>query len=100
MDTIQANSRFFDGDPNKVPRKALTVGVGTVMDSREVLIIVNGLNKARALRDAVEGPVSQWCPLSCLQMHPHAIIACDEAAASEFRLSTVKYFKDIEHIPE
>ena len=52
-DTIIANSRFFDNDVNKVPKTALTVGVGTVMDAKEVIIIVNGHNKARALRHAV-----------------------------------------------
>lgn len=58
-DTIIANSRFFDNDVNKVPKNALTVGVGTVLDAREVLILVNGHNKARALQAAVEGPVTQ-----------------------------------------
>ncbi len=58
-DTIIANSRFFDNDINKVPKTALTVGVGTVMDSREVMILANGHNKARALAHAIEGAVSQ-----------------------------------------
>ncbi len=53
-DTIIANSRFFDNDTNKVPKTALTVGVGTVMDAKEVLIIANGHNKARALQQAIE----------------------------------------------
>jgi glucosamine-6-phosphate deaminase len=96
MDTRLVNARFFDGDVNKVPARALTVGVGTVMDAREVVIIVSGPKKARALQAAVEGGVSHWCPLSCLQMHPRAIIACDEAAAGELKAETVKYFKDIE----
>ena len=54
-DTIIANSRFFDNDVNKVPKTALTVGVGTVLSAKEVLIICNGHNKARALQHAVEG---------------------------------------------
>ena len=58
-DTIIANSRFFDNDVNKVPKTSLTVGVGTVLSAREVMIIVNGHNKARALYHAVEGPVMQ-----------------------------------------
>lgn len=58
-DTIIANSRFFEGDVNKVPKTAMTVGVGTVMDAREVLILVNGHSKARALQQAVEGAVNQ-----------------------------------------
>jgi len=96
MDTKLVNARFFDGDVKKVPAKALTVGVGTVMEAREVIIIVSGPKKARALQAAVEGGVSHWCPLSCLQMHPKAIIACDEDAAGELKAETVKYFKDIE----
>jgi len=95
-ETRIANARFFDGDPQKVPARALTVGIGTVMDAREVLVIVSGRQKARALQAAVEGGVSHWCPLSCLQMHPQAIIACDEEAADELKYGTVRYFKDIE----
>jgi glucosamine-6-phosphate deaminase len=66
------------------------------MDSREVLIMVNGYNKARALRAAVEEGVNHIWTLSCLQMHPRAIIVCDEAATDELRVRTVRYFKDIE----
>ena len=95
-DTRAANSRFFGGDIEKVPAKALTVGIGTVMDAREVLIIVSGRQKARALQAAVEGAVSHWCPLSWLQMHPRSIIVCDEEAAEELKYGTVRYFKDIE----
>ena len=95
-DTIIANSRFFEGDVNKVPKTALTVGVGTVMDAKEVLIVVNGHNKARALQHAIEGCVSQEWTISALQMHPHAIIVCDEAATDELKHGTYKYFKDIE----
>lgn len=95
-DTIIANSRFFDNDVNKVPKNALTVGVGTVLAAREVLILVNGHNKARALQAAVEGPVTQMWTISALQLHPHGIIVCDEAATDELKVSTYKYFKDIE----
>ena len=95
-DTIIANSRFFEGDVNKVPKTALTVGVGTVMDAKEVLIVVNGHNKARALQHAIEGCVSQEWTISALQMHPHTIIVCDEAATDELKHGTYKYFKDIE----
>jgi len=95
-DTIVANSRFFDGDVNKVPKTALTVGVGTVMDADEVLIIVNGHNKARALRHAIEGGINHMWTISALQMHPKGIIVCDEEATIELKVGTVKYFKDIE----
>ena len=95
-DTIIANSRFFDKDINKVPKTALTVGVGTVMDSREVMILANGHGKARALAHAIEGGVSQMWTVSALQLHPHGIIVCDDAACDEMTYGTVKYFKDIE----
>ncbi len=95
-DTIIANSRFFANDINKVPKTALTVGVGTVMAAKEVLILCNGHNKARALQQAIEGSVSQMWTITALQMHPHGIIVCDEAATDELKVSTYKYFKDIE----
>jgi glucosamine-6-phosphate deaminase len=95
-DTVIANSRFFDNDINKVPKTALTVGVGTVMEAKEVMIIVNGHNKARALRHAVEGAVTQMWTISALQNHPKGIIVCDDAAADELKVGTYRYFKDIE----
>ena len=95
-DTIIANSRFFDNDLDKVPKTAVTVGVGTVMDAREVMILANGHNKARAIREAVEGPVSQRWTITCLQLHPHGIIVCDEEACDELTVGTYRYFKDIE----
>jgi glucosamine-6-phosphate deaminase len=96
-DTIIANSRFFGGDLSKVPTKALTVGVGTVMDAQEVLIIITGYNKARALREVVEGGISHVWTVSILQMHQRGMIVCDEPATQELRLETVKYFRDIEN---
>ena len=95
-DTIIANSRFFGGDCNKVPRTALTVGVSTVMGSKTVLIIVNGHNKANALRHAVEEGVNHMWTVSCLQLHPQGIIVCDDAATVEMKVGTANYFKDIE----
>jgi glucosamine-6-phosphate deaminase len=95
-ETRAANSRFFEGDPSKVPGTALTVGVATVTDAREVLIIVNGRHKARALRAVIEEGVSHMWTLSCLQMHPRAIIVCDEPAVDELKVQTVNYFRDIE----
>ena len=95
-DTIIINSRFFEGDVNQVPKTALTVGVGTVMDAKEVVIVVNGYNKARALQQAIEGGVSQMWTITALQMHPKGIIVCDEAACVELKVGTYNYFKDIE----
>ena len=95
-DTIIANSRFFENDINLVPKTALTVGVGTVMDAREVLILANGHNKARALAHAVEGCVTHMWTISVLQLHPKGIIVCDDAATVELKVGTVNYYKDIE----
>jgi glucosamine-6-phosphate deaminase len=95
-DTILANSRFFENDIKKVPKTALTVGIQTVMDADEVMIIVNGYKKARALRQAVEGSISHIWTVSALQLHPNGIIVCDDEATAELMVGTVKYFKDIE----
>lgn len=96
MDTIVANSRFFDNDVNQVPKTSLTVGVGTVLDSKEVVIIVNGHAKSRALRHAIEGSINQMWTISALQLHQKGIIVCDEAACVEIKVGTYNYFKDIE----
>ncbi len=98
LDTRIANSRFFDGDINKVPKTALTVGVKTVMEAAEVMIIVNGHNKARALRHAIEGNLNHLWTISALQMHPKGIIVCDDEATVELKVGTVRYFKDIESV--
>ncbi|MDR2651880.1 MAG: glucosamine-6-phosphate deaminase [Prevotellaceae bacterium] len=95
-DTIIANSRFFDNDVNKVPKTALTVGVATIMDAKEVLIIVNGHSKARALQQGVEGSLSQMWTITALQTHPKGIIVCDDASTVKLKVGTVNYFKDIE----
>ncbi len=95
-DTRIVNGRFFENDPEKVPAQALSVGIGTVMDSKEVLILISGHNKARALAASVEGGVSQKWTCSALQLHPAAIIACDEPACGELTVDTYKYFLDIE----
>ncbi len=95
-DTRIVNSRFFGGDPEKVPSQALSVGIGTVTDAREVLVLISGHNKARALARTVEGGVSQKWTCSALQLHNAAIIACDEDACGELTVDTYKYFLDIE----
>ena len=95
-DTRIVNSRFFGNDPEKVPASALSVGIGTVTDAKEVLILISGHNKARALAASVEGGVSQKWTCSALQMHKAAIIACDEPACGELTVDTYKYFLDIE----
>jgi glucosamine-6-phosphate deaminase len=95
-DTIVANSRFFDNDVNQVPKQALTVGVQTVMDANEVILLVNGHKKARALHQIVEGSVNHMWTASMLQMHPHGMIVCDDEATAELSVQTRDYFKDIE----
>jgi len=93
-DTIVANSRFFDNDLTQVPKQALTVGVQTVLDSKEVLVLVNGYKKARALQNVVENGMNHMWTLSALQAHPNGIIVCDEEATMELKVGTVKYFKE------
>jgi len=95
LDTIQANARFFGGDTAQVPCQALTVGVGTVMDSREVMILVTGAHKAFALHMAIEEGVNHMWTVSAFQQHPHTLMVCDEDATLELRVKTVKYFKGL-----
>ncbi len=95
-DTILANSRFFGNDTKKVPKTALTVGVDTVMQAQEVIIVINGYNKARALQKVVEEGINHMWTVSVLQMHPKGMIVCDDDATLELKVGTVKYFKDIE----
>lgn len=95
-DTILATAKYFNNDFNLVPKEAMTVGVGTILDSCQVLILVNGLRKARALRHAVEEGISQMWTVSALQMHAHALIVCDYDACYELKVGTYHYFMDIE----
>ncbi len=95
-DTLVVNSRFFGNDINKVPKCALTVGVATVLDAKEVLILAFGHKKARALQQGIEGQYSHVWTISALQVHPHGIIVCDEPATAELKVGTYRYFKDIE----
>lgn len=95
-DTRAVNARFFGGDAGKVPEKALSVGIGTIMGAEEVLLIITGYNKARALKAAVEGGVSQLWPVSFLQTHRNALIVCDEEAVEELTVGTVRHFKETE----
>ncbi|MGL9720872.1 glucosamine-6-phosphate deaminase [Symbiopectobacterium sp.] len=95
-ETRTANSRFFEGDVSQVPKYALTVGVGTLLDAEEVMILVSGRNKAQALQAAVEGNVNHMWTISCLQLHAKAIIVCDEPSTMELKVKTVKYFHELE----
>ena len=81
--TRDANKRFFDNDINKVPTKAISQGIGTVMDAKKVLLIANGESKADAVKAMIEGPADPACPASVLQNHPDCVVIVDEAAASK-----------------
>lgn len=81
-ETIEDNARFFDSE-DEVPRFAITMGVGTIMDARKILLLATGASKASAIAAAIEGPVSASITASVLQLHPDAIIIVDEEAAAE-----------------
>ncbi|PID64151.1 MAG: glucosamine-6-phosphate deaminase [Gammaproteobacteria bacterium] len=89
--TLNDNARFFDSIDD-VPRTALTVGIQTVMDAKEVIILAKGLGKALAVLHAVEGAVNNLWPISMFQHHEHFILVCDELAATELKLKTLRYF--------
>ncbi|ORY34267.1 putative glucosamine-6-phosphate isomerase [Naematelia encephala] len=99
-ETILDNCRFFNNDLAAVPRMALTVGVQTVMEAREVVLVVTGQNKSLALSQMIEGGVNHMVTASALQTHPWALVVCDEDATSELRVKTVKYFKSIEKVQD
>ena len=94
-DTIRVNSRFFNDDPDLVPRKALSVGVATVLDSKEVVILALGPKKARAVAAAIEGPMTHYNTVSALQNHPDGILVLDDPAATELRVSSYRYFREV-----
>lgn len=97
-DTILANSRFFGNDVANVPKMALTVGVQTVLEAREIVVIVTGHEKAMATKMCVEGGVNHMWTGSALQLHPHPMVVVDEDATGELLVRTVKYFKSIEEV--
>jgi glucosamine-6-phosphate deaminase len=92
--TRLANARFFQNHLEAVPTQALTMGMGTILEAREILILGQGYGKADAIQQAIEGPITHLCPISALQLHPHVTIVCDEAATSELKVKTVKYFQE------
>jgi glucosamine-6-phosphate deaminase len=94
-DTLEANARFFGNDVSAVPRSALTVGIGTILAAREVLILATGSSKALAVKHGVEGAYCQRWTISALQIHPHGMIFCDDAAAGELTVNTYRYFKEL-----
>lgn len=95
-ETRIANSRFFDNDINQVPKYALTIGVATLLEAEEVMILTLGHNKAQALQAAIEGAVNHMWTVTALQMHPKAIIVADEEAQQELKVKTQRYFLELE----
>ncbi|KFD17831.1 MULTISPECIES: glucosamine-6-phosphate deaminase [Tatumella] len=96
QETRVANSRFFNNDVSQVPKYALTVGVGTLLDAEEIMILVTGQVKALALQAAVEGNVNHLWTISCLQLHEKSIIVCDAPATQELKVKTLNYFREME----
>ncbi len=96
QDTIEVNARFFGGDTSQVPRRAMSVGVGTVCGAREVLILAFGSKKARVVKEAVEGAMSHYVTLSALQAHQNGTVLLDEPAAGELKVNSYRYFKAVE----
>ncbi|MFT8704323.1 glucosamine-6-phosphate deaminase [Bifidobacterium aquikefiricola] len=92
------NARFFDDDINQVPTHCITQGIGTILKARHLILLAFGSGKAEAIAETVEGGISSFCPASALQLHPHATVIVDEAAAS--RLRNKDYYKySFEHKP-
>ncbi|MFT4837002.1 MAG: glucosamine-6-phosphate deaminase [Psychromonas sp.] len=91
-----ANSRFFNNDINQVPKLALTIGVGTLLEAAEILVLVTGHHKAQALEAAIQGNVNHLWTVTALQLHPKTIIACDAASTMELKVKTLKYFTELE----
>ena len=80
--TIEDNARFFD-DPAQVPHYAITMGVGTIMDAKKLLLVASGDGKADAVKATLEGPITAMVPATIVQLHRHAHVLVDEAAASK-----------------
>ncbi len=93
--TRQDNARFFENDIKKVPKYAITMGVGTILESRLVLLVASGKHKAQAIKKTVEGPVTAMVPASIVQMHRKAILILDEEAGSLLDIQHEQYVTDL-----
>lgn len=92
--TIADNARFFEGDERQVPRRALSMGVGTILEARCCLILANGANKAEAWARMIEGPLTSQLPASGLQLHPWTVALCEPAAAAQ--LQQLPYYEHVD----
>lgn len=81
------NARFFDDHEEAVPRHVVTQGLGTILEARHLLLVACGASKAASVALAIEGPLTAMCPASVLQLHPHATVVIDEAAAADLELA-------------
>jgi glucosamine-6-phosphate deaminase len=84
--TREDNARFFGDDVEQVPQHCLTQGLATIMSARHLVLLATGKGKAEAVHQLVEGPVSAMWPATIMQMHPHATVLVDDAAASRLQL--------------
>ncbi|MBP1532082.1 MAG: glucosamine-6-phosphate deaminase [Alphaproteobacteria bacterium] len=98
--TKQANSRFFNNDISKVPPLVLTIGISTIMEAQEVMIMASGKQKSQAIQKAIEGNITHAWPISVLQKHLQGIIVCDKEAASALSAETIQYFTDLQKVPQ
>ncbi len=80
-ETVRVNSRFFSS-LSEVPRQAVTMGMGTILKARRIILLANGPRKAQAIKEAVSGYITSKCPASFLQVHPDVILILDREAAS------------------
>ncbi|MFD6324120.1 glucosamine-6-phosphate deaminase [Streptomyces sp. NPDC058442] len=85
------NARFFEGDVDQVPHHVITQGIGTILEARHLVLLATGEGKADAIAATVEGPLAAVCPASALQLHPHATVVVDEAAAGKLKFAD--YFR-------
>jgi glucosamine-6-phosphate deaminase len=98
--TIKDNARFFEKEED-VPRFAITMGIGTIMEARKVLLIANGKGKADVCKEFIEGPVTSQITATSLQLHSYVMVVLDEEAAS--KLERKKYYnwiRDNKHVVE
>ncbi|MEM2929536.1 MAG: glucosamine-6-phosphate deaminase [Thermoproteota archaeon] len=96
-ETIKDNARFFESE-TEVPRLAITMGCGTIMEARKIILLANGEGKADAVAATIEGPITSQITASILQMHPDTVIIIDEAAAAKLRRKD--YYRHVNRLLE
>ena len=99
QETIIDNSRFFN-NIEEVPTQALTVGIETIMSSKEIIIMAQGYKKSKAIKECIEGHISNQYTCTMAQLHPKAIIVCDENATNDIKVKTYKYYKNLQKLTD